>query len=344
MTSKHLIWIILCAVILAAAIVFIVTRQSATEQPEPQVDLDWNVQLHPENVWTVYWDTAAAKEISSLSQTLKSLSLFSCFYDSHDNVFIPNQLEEMKNLVREAYDGPLYLTFVNDIIHDDGTSSEKSPELLDRLLASEDEMNYRAEEFLRTAEAWECQGIELDYEKIRDVNQWRQYARLIEILWEKSQEKEMAVRVILPVSVPVKEFVLPSGPDYVVMCYNLYGNHSGPGPKADEDFLKGVAEKFADIPNMGFALANGGFDWNSNRKVYRSLKTTAARELALESNAAETRDEKSGALEFRYKKKDSLGYNTVWYADAVTLARWRSILEEKTGHAVEISMWRMESK
>ena len=108
--------------------------------------------------------------------------------------------------------------------------------------------------------------------------------------------------------------------------------------------MTGVVEKFSNIPNIGFALANGGFDWNSNGSVNRSIKSAAARNLALESKSAEMRDEKSGALAFRYRQKDSRGYNTVWYADAVTLAYWRSVLEEKMEHAVEISMWRMESK
>ena len=340
-------WIILCAVILAAACIFIFMRPSLQEPHEQQevlVDLDWNVQLHPENAWVVYWDIAAAKEITSLSHTLKSVSLFSCFFDGQDDLFIPEQFENLKKIVREAYDGPLYLTFVNDIVYQDGTTSEKNTALLDRLLSSEDEMSYRADEFLKTAKDLDCQGIEMDFEKIRDVTQWRQYARMIELLWEKSQEKEMPMRVILPVNTPVKEFNLPAGPDYVVMCYNLYGNHSGPGPKADNNFLTGVAEKFLDIPNIGFALANGGFDWSSNGHVNRSLKTVDARKLALEVKATEKRDNNSGALEFRYKKESSSDYNTVWYADAVTLAYWRSILEEKMGHEVKVSMWRMESK
>ena len=344
MKSGRLIWIILCAVILAAAIVFIVVRPSAPKPPEPPVDLDWNAQLHPENVWAVYWDVAAAKEILSLSQNLKSVSLFSCLYDSFDNVFIPDKLRDLKDLIREVYDGSLYLSFVNDISYPDGTSSEKNTDLLDRLLASEEEMNNRTDEFLELAEKWECQGVELDFEKVRDVDQWRRYARLIELLWEKSREKEMSVRIILPLSVPVNEVVLPSGPDYVVMCYNLFGNHSGPGPKADKEFLTGVAEKFGDIPNIGFALANGGFEWNSSGRVNRSIKSVNARNLALESKSSEMRDEKSGTLVFRYRQKDSRDYNTIWYADAVTLAYWRSILEEKMEHAVEISMWRMESK
>ncbi len=39
------------------------------------------------------------------------------------------------------------------------------------------------------------------------------------------------------------------------MCYNLYGNGTEPGPKADWDFLREIHEKFRDLSNVSYAFS-----------------------------------------------------------------------------------------
>lgn len=52
------------------------------------------------------------------------------------------------------------------------------------------------------------------------------------------------------------------------MCYNLHGNVSEPGGKATPEFIKNSIEEMSKVPeNKDFAIATGGFDWQTNGKT-----------------------------------------------------------------------------
>ena len=86
------------------------------------------------------------------------------------------------------------------------------------------------------------------------------------------------LRVVLPWDAP-KYAALPAGPEYTVMCYNLFGYHSGPGPKADVPFLTETCALYQNQPyTTRMAFANGGFAWRDSG--ISALTQTEAEALA----------------------------------------------------------------
>jgi hypothetical protein len=111
------------------------------------------------------------------------------------------------------------------------------------------------------------------------------------------------------------------------MCYNLYGTHSGPGPKADRNFLQSVFAVNRALPGQpSIAFATGGFDWGEDGTVVSLTQSDAV--AIQEGNGISTerisRDSESAVLYFSYYDLAGLSHE-VWYADGETLAFWRSL-------------------
>lgn len=177
--------------------------------------------------------------------------------------------------------------------------------------------------------------MEIDYEKIRgDLDLWKKFIVFEKDLISLCQQNSLKLRIVLETSTPVEELNFPDGASYSVMCYNLYGSGMEPGPKADVEFLTGIAAKFDALPGISYALANGGFDFDGGEAV-EQLTSAEAAQLAEDKNATPVRDKENGALTFSY---DS---HTVWYADEDTLVFWQKALEEAVGEPVNIDLWRI---
>ena len=131
----------------------------------------------------------------------------------------------------------------------------------------------------------------------------------------------------------------PQGAAYVVMCYNLHGIGTEPGPKADLAFLRDLYKRFEGLPSLSFALANGGFDWEEASGNAVSLTEGQAAALAEAHHVLPRRDAASGALSFPYTEGSTR--HRVWYADSETLARWAAELDTCAGKTVPISIWRI---
>jgi spore germination protein len=135
---------------------------------------------------------------------------------------------------------------------------------------------------------------------------------------------------------PISKGDLPSGPEYVMMAYNLYGQGTDPGPKADNQFIRDLAAKMNSLKgDKCMAFATGGFDWDSNGTV-QDLTESDAYDLSKNSHDLQ-RDTQSGALHFTYQAKD--GIHTVWYADGETLAGWFN-LSRSLGYG-NVALWKM---
>ena len=103
--------------------------------------------------------------------------------------------------------------------------------------------------------------------------------------------------------------------------------------------MQQVYEKFRVLPNISYALANGGYIWENDGTTATQCRAAEAKALAEKAGVTPERDESSGALYFSYtegRKND-----TVWYADEQTLAQWTRCLGELTGEKVFISLWRL---
>lgn len=137
-----------------------------------------------------------------------------------------------------------YLTFVNDLLKKEGGSSLKDRDLLYYLLSSKESREEHMRDILEMTEQGGFDGVEIDYEAMKkDMELWRLFTSFVNELYGKTSEKKLKLRVILEPGAPVEELGFVKGPEYVFMCYNLYGYGTEPGPKADESFLISMAAK-----------------------------------------------------------------------------------------------------
>jgi len=290
--------------------------------------------------WVAYWDyESAIPECGEVAKVSGSVSVFAAYFNGDDALIFPDSSVSALQAVRKEFgdEKKLYLTYVNDIKYDDGGSSLKDIDLLRRLFASENRLNAHVDEIVAMAKQYGFHGIEIDYENIKkDETLCRLFADFLNVMNDRALKEGLGLRVVLETSaLGMAQF--PVGLDYTVMCYNLYGNHSGePGPKADRNYIIETASKCLCLgSHVSFAFATGGFDWTDGGSV-NALTEQAAAELAADMGASPERDQNSGALSFSYQKD---GAHTVWYADGETLCAWMDTA--KQAGINRFALWRL---
>lgn len=296
------------------------------------------------NAWVAYWDYGdAEEEMGELSPALRSVSLFEVFYDGQQRLWLPEGFAEMCVAVEEAIppDVAQYVSIVNDWQREDGNIAQKDGSLVGSLMDSKDKATGHAEEIIALAQELDVSGIEMDYEGLgRDAGLWRQYTAFLHILAEAAEEAGLSVRVVLEPSAPFDMLELPEAAEYVVMCYNLFGSHSGPGPKATPAFLQELVGLAAVLPgDETHAVATGGFDWGGEKGV-ESLTERQAVERSWLHGTTPVRDADSGCLRYSYSDEQGTAHE-VWYADAQTLRLWTESIHQATGRQDTVSLWRL---
>lgn len=299
-------------------------------------------KIYDENIdnlsaWITYWDLDVQGEVKSLDKQLKEVSYFAAYFDSNNELTIPQQLVDYYNRTKDE-DYTKYLTIVNDKINSDGTSSLKDKDLLKTLLTDSTLRSKHVKDIISLASQYGFNGIEIDYEQIKDdMELWNNYLLFINELYDESNGIGLKLRVILEPNVPFDVLEFIEGPTYVMMCYNLHGGFSEPGEKANPQFIKELMDKMESVPgSKNFAIATGGFNWASDGKV-TSLSEVEAKDLVKEYSAKEERDNKSQCIVFKYTNEDGIEHE-VWYADKNTLNSWMQVIKEK-GYG--ISLWRL---
>ncbi len=301
------------------------------------------------SAWIVYWDMEGAlRGIEELGGQLVSLQYFAAYFDAENQLFIPPAIEQLREKMAGAGEDTgagkaaaapaSYLTVVNDRLLPGGGSVLKDKQLLYELLADEEDQKAHIAQILALAEAGGYDGIEIDYEAIRkDMVLWQYFLDFISRLSLAAAEQGLSLRVVLEPGIPFEALDFPEGPEYVVMCYNLHGPGSLPGPKANDEFLLELARKAAALPGRRtFALASGGFDWSGDQAS--ALTKREAMALVVRQKAEVRRDPASQALTFSYQQGNTV--RQVWYADSATLEHWTGLLKDQGDCG--IALWRLE--
>ncbi len=207
------------------------------------------------------------------------------------------------------------------------------------MLSSEEARKEHADTILSMVRQGGYDGIEIDYEAIKkDDILWGYFISFIKRLYTQASEENIRVRIVLEPGVPIENLTLPAGPEYVLMCYNLYGYGTGPGPKADKKFLLKMIDKMKGISGkVGFAVATGGFDFYDGNQA-EQITEEGALKLIEENKAVPERDEDSYSMVFTYKDREGR-LHEVWYADETTIKAWSDIIKESGNYG--ISLWRM---
>lgn len=283
--------------------------------------------------WLPYWNASSAMEdAEALAGSLDEVIVFAAVFDQKGHPVLPDGAEKLLLDAQMAFAGTqtkVYLSVVNDQENGKGGYENKSAALVRRLLKDDRAMDRHVDDLLLLLDQSEADGLELDYENFgSDKALYARYAQLIERLYAILEKDGLGLRVVLSWDAP-RYMTLPEGPEYTVMCYNLYGYHSGPGPKADLAFLDQVKALWADVPGtVQMAFACGGFLWQGG-KVTAALDQQSAEALLTQEGIVPIRDASSGALTatFTYEGKKS----TLWYADGETLQGWRAHMAQFDG-------------
>jgi spore germination protein YaaH len=293
-------------------------------------------------IWVTYWDTQnIEKELEILKDGISSISYFAAYFNELEKPFIQEETTKTYELLKDSYSSngyKSYLTFVNDLLKEDGTSSLKDTNLLYHLLLTKESRTLHINEILTMTIEGGYDGIEMDYEAIKtDKKLWKLYLKFIKELYQTAVSKNIAVRVILEPSAPVDEFAFPEGPEYVMMCYNLYGYGTKPGPKANPKFIKSLVNKMKKIKGeIGFAFATGGFDFAEDETV-EQLSEIQVVERMKEYDVMSYRDKNSQCLVYTYE--DGGVIHEVWYADNTTIQSWIRVVEDAGDYGIFI--WRL---
>ncbi|WP_196001611.1 glycosyl hydrolase [Clostridium sp. 1001271B_151109_B4] len=348
---KKLTRLLLSGICLLSVLYFIGCN-SAENKAEVDSELKGTTEINGElegvtekvNVWLAYWDTLDfEEEIEYWKDRISNIIYFAAYFDENNKLFVPDNITETKEVIDELYEEKSwgnYISFVNDKVYSNGKSTLKDTELLYELFESEESIDNHVNEIINIAIEGGYDGIEIDYEKIRkDLKLWDKFIYFLEKLIKEAEEYNLPIRVLLEPSTPVDEISLPKGPEYIMMCYNLYGYGTEPGPKANREFLLELVDKMKKVSdNRGYALATGGFDFANNGEVNAITKQEAERLLENNSGVAVIRDEDSKCNVFEYTDESNVNHE-VWYADDVTLKYWEDILSE-LGEG-NISIWKL---
>lgn len=290
--------------------------------------------------WLPEWQwESGVVDAKQLGNRLADLYAFGVYFDAEDRLFIRDGFSDLWEELASTYEGrreELQVTIVNDRILQDGTSVQKESELIDRLVATPESRKRHVADIVKLVEQLDAGGAEVDYERIAP-DTWEPLLLFIGELHTSLQERGKSLRVVLEPRAPLEKHSLPEGPQYVMMAYNLYGSHSGPGPKADQAMIRRLAKVIARTPGEPvLALAAGGFQWNPDGTV-SALTEQEAHALAEEQGREPEREAGSAALSFTYEEVE--GTHTVWYADGETFLRW---IEWTRAEGIDrVALWRL---
>ena len=297
------------------------------------------------SAWVAAWDMeSGAKEYKKLHRHLDSMSCFAVHYGKDDRLVIPEETRQIAALAKKSGQKQRYLTFDNDWEDGTGTARLKDVELMKRLLADDEAKDRTIRDIIAAAKELDCTGVELDYEAFwKDEKLLQDYLSFTYLLSSACLKEGLPLRIVLEPGMPM-DAGLCKGPEYVVMFYNLYGKHSGPGPKADRDFIAKTVKKMEAIPGKkGAAFATGGCIWEDygllglSKGPIRFIDEEEAAALAKAHQATLERDADSAALHFTFEENGKSC--EVWYADSETLNAW---IKAAADAGIEnISLWRL---
>lgn len=336
--NKKYIFIGIILVILTSIEVFILINKSTNEK-EVIKDKKEEVLLDIDEIssWIVYWDLDVDNEIKELDNKLNSISYFAANFNENNQLFISEDLINYYESTKK-YNFNKYITIVNDVINNDGKSLLKDKSVLNNLLEDEISRKKHVYEIIDLAKKYEFDGIELDYEQIKDDMQlWNNYLLFINELYTEAKLNGLSLRILLEPNTPIEQLNFIEGPTYIMMCYNLHGSFNTPGEKANKSFIDDLIEKMNKITaNKEFAIATGGFDWDENNKV-KSVTEIEVNKILKENKVEEKRDTDSQYVFFNYFDTNNIKHE-VWYADKVTLEYLYGVIK---GENYKVNLWRL---
>ena len=212
-----------------------------------------------------------------------------------------------------------WVTVVNDVRYGVDSVLAKVSTLVHELLVDPARRLAHARGIAARVEGDGFKGLHLDYEQVPESDQ-AHFQAFITKLGDELQQRGLGLEVVVePVSGP-----LPAAGSVrvVVMAYDLFGTHSGAGPRSTPTFVTGLGPRarIDSASAAALAIAVGGFAWEAGGEVH-ALDWLDAQRLAAE--APSTR--RSAADVPSARLSDS---TEIWFEDRESLlAKWRAAWE-----------------
>ncbi len=283
--------------------------------------------------WTVYFDgERGLAELQEHGELFDRVSLFAYELDPDGTPTpAPNMDVMMAPFFRLAATKGFdpWVTVVNDIRYGVDSVLAKDSILVHELIVDPARRLAHAREIAARVEGDGFKGLHLDYEQVPESDE-AHFQTFITTLGSELQQRGLRLEIVVePVSGPLPA---AGSASVVVMAYDLFGTHSGPGPRSTPTFVTGLSQRAAVDRDSAAALAVavGGFAWEPGGEV-RALDWLDAQRLAAEApstrrNAADVPSAHlSDGREIWFEDRKSLlaKWQAAWEAGFRRLAIWR---------------------
>ncbi len=240
------------------------------------------LQLH---AWVVYFD--AARGLVELQQYGSLFDRVSLFAYELDPGGVPQPAPGMEQMIAPflmlaAQQGfSPWVTVVNDTRLSIDSAIVKDPDLIHGIIADPARRVAHARELAERVAAAGFRGLHLDYERLpeTDTLDFREFVAALRLELEL---RGLGLEAVLePERGPLPEVRSTS---VTIMAYDLFGTHSGPGPRSTPAYISQLGSRAAvDADSAAtLALAVRGFAWEPGGEV-RSLDWAVAQQLADET-------------------------------------------------------------
>ena len=283
--------------------------------------------------WAVYFDgERGLAELQEHGELFDRVSLFAYELDPDGTPTpAPNMDVMMAPFFRLAATKGFdpWVTVVNDVRYGADSVLAKDSTLVHELIVDPARRLAHAREIAARVEGDGFKGLHLDYEQVPESDEAHLQA-FITTLGDELQQRGLGLEVVVePVSGPLPAAGRASA---VVMAYDLFGTHSGPGPRSTPGFVTelGARARIDSASAAALAIAVGGFAWEPGGEV-RALDWLDAQRLAAEApstrrNAADVPSARlSDGTEIWFEDRKSLlaKWQAAWEAGFRRLAIWR---------------------
>ena len=270
--------------------------------------------------WAVYFDSE--RGLAELQQHGELFDRVSLFAYELDPVGSPTPAPNMDTMIAPFLDLAAvkgfepWVTVVNDVRYDVDRVVAKDSTLIHELLADPARRVAHARELADRVAGDGFKGLHLDYERVPESERVP-FQAFIRTLGNELRQRGLGLEVVVePVTGPLPA---AGNSSVVVMAYDLFGEHSGPGPRSTPDFVTELGSRGAVDSDSAAALAVavGGFSWDSDGEV-NSIDWSEAQQLADSSERMQRAV--SGVPTVQIDDKTQ-----VWYEDPESLlGKWRA--------------------
>jgi spore germination protein len=235
--------------------------------------------------WAVYYDLdRGLEELRSHGGLFDRVSLFA-YELSSDGVPIPapNIQEMLVPFLRlaEGKGFEPWLTVVNDVRLSHDSVVAKDSTVVHKLVAHPLDRRTHVRDLIARVADGGFRGLYLDYERVSESDA-QEYRALVQDLSTQLQQRGLGLELVVePEDGPRRAI---AGVRVTIMAYDLFGTHSGPGPRSTPSFISSLRGK-AGLDASGVAavaIAVGGFAWHPDGEV-ESLDWSTGQRLAAEA-------------------------------------------------------------